>query len=69
MVIAPGEQFINNEVGYRSVVSQNEIPYVVKYAIYLGELIHSQGTDEYFRFLKFSIHCGQQVHPQVYRLI
>ena len=30
MALAPGETFLNNEVRYRSVVSQNEIAWVFK---------------------------------------
>ena len=40
IVKAPGEIFGNNKVEYSSVVSQDEVTYVLKYSIYFGLRAH-----------------------------
>ena len=37
-----GEWFTNYKVGYCSVLSPNELTYVLKHSIYFGLLVHSQ---------------------------
>ena len=52
MVMELGETLWNNKVGYHSVVSQNEITYVLKNPTYFTLLVHFQ---QYRLLLFFTI--------------
>ena len=45
MVMGIGETFLNNKVGYHSVVSQNELNSCLKYFIYFGQLVKSKSIN------------------------
>ena len=42
MVMELDETFLNNKVGFRSVISQNVITYDLKCLTYVGLQVHSQ---------------------------